>query len=433
MSKPYCVISAPVDCYSGYSSRSRDFVKALYELKKDEWEIQVLSQRWGNTPWGYLTDHYDWTWMTGLIIPNNQLQKQPDYWFMITIPSEFQPIGRLANIGVTAGIETTVCDPSWIEGINKMDLTLVSSNHAKRVFETSAFEQRDQQNKVVSQVKLQKPVEVLFEGVDLNRYVALEKDHIHPTKLIKSIDETVKEDFNFLLVGHWLQGEIGEDRKNIGATIRTFLNTFKNKKKKPGLILKSSSVGSSIMDRYAMLDKINAIRKSIDSKDLPNIYLLHGEMEEEDMNNLYNHKKVKAMLFLTKGEGFGRPLLEFCMVKKPIIVSAWSGHMDFIHEEYSVLVGGELTKVHPSAAVQNMILQDSMWFSYNEKDASDKIKNVFENYSKFTDKAKRQTHYAKTNFSFDKMKEALGVVVDKFPRQVPMKLPQLKKIQMPSN
>ena len=431
MSKPYCVVSAPVDCYSGYSSRSRDFVKALYELKKDEWDIQILSQRWGNTPWGYLNDHYDWTWMKALIVPNNQMQKQPDYWFMITVPNEFQPIGKLANIGVTAGIETTVCDASWIEGVNRMDLTLVSSNHAKKVFETSAFEQRDQQNKVISQVRLQKPVQVLFEGVNLNQYVALEQDHIHTTKLVKSLDETVKEDFNFLLVGHWLQGEIGEDRKNIGATIRTFLNTFKNKKKKPGLILKASSVGSCIMDRYTMLEKINSIRRSIDSKDLPNIYLLHGEMDEEDMNNLYNHKKVKAMLFLTKGEGFGRPLLEFCMVKKPIIVSAWSGHMDFIHDEYSVLVGGELTKVHPSAVVQNMILPDSMWFSYNEKDASDKIRNVFENYSKYIDNAKRQAHFAKTNFSFDKMKEELGTVVDKFPRQIPMKLPQLKKIQMP--
>lgn len=433
MSKPYCVISAPIDCYSGYSSRSRDFVKAIYELKKDEWDIQVLSQRWGNTPWGYLNDHYDWTWMKALMIPNNQMQKQPDYWFMITIPSEFQPIGKLANIGVTAGIETTVCDPSWIEGVNRMDMTLVSSNHAKKVFETSAFEQRDQSGKAIGQIRLQKPVQVLFEGVNVEQYVALEQDQIHPTKLVKSLDETVKEDFNFLLVGHWLQGEIGEDRKNIGATIKTFLNTFKNKKKKPGLILKASSVGSCIMDRYAMLEKINSIRRSIDSKDLPNIYLLHGEVEEEDMNNLYNHKKVKAMLFLTKGEGFGRPLLEFCMVKKPIIVSAWSGHMDFIHDEYSILVGGELTKVHASAAVQNMILPESMWFSYNEKDASDKIKNVFENYSKFAANAKRQTHFAKTNFSFEKMKEEIGTVVDKFPKQIPMKLPQLKKIQMPSN
>jgi len=431
MNKPYCVVSCPIDCYSGYSSRSRDFVKALYELKKDEWDIQILSQRWGNTPWGYLTDNSEWTWMKALIAPNNQMQRQPDYWFMITVPNEFQPIGKLANIGVTAGIETTICDASWIEGINRMDLTLVSSNHAKSVFENTAYEQRDQAGKPVSQIRLQKPVSVLFEGVNLNQYFPLAEDDIEPTQLVTSIDDTVKEDFNFLLVGHWLQGDIGEDRKNIGATIRTFLNTFKNKKKKPGLILKSSSVGSCVMDRYTMLEKINSIRRSIDSKDLPNIYLLHGEVADDDMNDLYNHPKVKAMLFLTKGEGFGRPLLEFCVVKKPIIVSSWSGHMDFIHDEYSVLVGGELTKIHPSAVVQNMLLPDSMWFSYNEKDASTKIKDVFENYNKYTENAKRQSHYAKTNFSFDKMKDELLKVVDTFPKQVAMKLPQLKKINVP--
>ena len=49
----------------------------------------------------------------------------------------------------------------------------------------------------------------------------------------------------------------------------------------------------------------------------------------EEMNEIYNHSKIKAMVSLTKGEGFGRPLLEFSLTKKPIMVSGWSGHMDF--------------------------------------------------------------------------------------------------------
>ena len=49
-----------------------------------------------------------------------------------------------------------------------------------------------------------------------------------------------------------------------------------------------------------------------------------------EMNSIYNHSKVKAMVSLTKGEGFGRPLLEFSLSQKPLIVSGWSGHMDFL-------------------------------------------------------------------------------------------------------
>lgn len=430
--KPLAIVSAPVDCYSGYSARSRDFVKALYELKKDEWNIQVLPQRWGSTPWGYLNDHKDWNWIKDLYVPNSQLTQQPDYWFMITVPNEFQGIGKTFNVGITAGIETTVCDPSWIEGLNRMDMTFVSSNHAKQVFETSAFEQRDQSGKPIQQVRLQKPVKVLFEGVDVSKFNFTKSEDL-PSKndMIEALDSTVKEDFNFLLVGHWLPGDIGQDRKNIGATLKLFYNTFKNKKNKPGLILKTSAVGGSILDRDAILEKIDHIRKSIDSKDLPNVYLLHGELEEADMNYLYNHNKVKAMLFLTKGEGYGRPLLEFSLSKKPIITTGWSGHLDFLSKEYSVLVSGELTQVHPSASVKNMILQESLWFSFDEKDAEEKIKLVYQKYDKYSELAKRQAYFSKSNFSLDAMKEALSKEVESFPKSVGLKLPQLKKIGLP--
>jgi hypothetical protein len=109
----------------------------------------------------------------------------------------------------------------------------------------------------------------------------------------------------------------------MGYTIKSFLETFKNKPKgkRPALILKvQAGSGTSIMDREELLNRIDAIRKTVKG-DLPNIYLLHGEMSDAEMNELYNHGKVKAMISLTKGEGFGRPLLEFSLVNKPIIAS----------------------------------------------------------------------------------------------------------------
>ena len=250
------------------------------------------------------------------------------------------------------------------------------------------------------------------------------------TDLVTTLDE-IPESFCFLFVGHWLQGDLGEDRKNLGLTIKTFLETFKDQSKKPALILKTAKGTNSIMDRDEILEKIDAIRKTVKAKELPNIYLLHGDLDDDDMNNLYNHYKVKAMLYLTKGEGFGRPLAEYYMSKKPALVSAWSGHMDFCSPEYAVLVQGELTDIHPSAQAQNMLIQGSKWFSANMKYAADKMKDMFENYNKYVDTAKRQSYFVKTNFSFEAMKTKLGTYLEAVPKPVALKLPKLTKINLP--
>ena len=427
MIKPLAVISCPILTSSGYGARSYDFVKALYESKKDEWDVKVIPQRWGNTAW-HSVEEEKYQWIKPLVI--NQLTQQPDLWIQITVPNEFQPVGKY-NIGVTAGIETTLCDPSWIDGCNRMNLTLVSSQHAKKVFEESTFNQQDQNTgQVIRHIKLERPVDVLFEGIDLTKYLFIEDSEIPETDLVAALD-SIPEAFCYLFVGHWLPGVIGEDRKNLGLTIKTFLETFKGKKKKPALILKTSRGTNSIMDRDSILESLDAIRKEVDSKDLPNIYLIHGDLSDEDMNYLYNHNKVKAMLYLTKGEGFGRPLAEFFMSKKPAIVSAWSGHMDFCSLEYGVFVPGELTDIHPSAQAQNMLIQGSKWFTANMKFAAEKMVDMFENYAKYTDNAKRQSHYVKTTFSYDAMKTKLSTILEVVPKPVALKLPTLKKIELP--
>jgi hypothetical protein len=413
---------------SGYGARSRDIVKAL--IKHDKYDIKVISQRWGSTPFGALDrNNPEDQKILSLIWNQPQLPFQPDIWIQITVPNEFQAVGK-HNIGITAGIETTLCDVSWIEGCNRMNLVLVSSNHAKQVFQNTSFEKKDKNtNQTVEIVKLTKPVEVLFEGVDLTKYNYV-PDDLLDGELVETLDE-IEEEFCYLFVGHWLQGVLGEDRKNVGYLIKAFFETFKNKKVRPALILKTNSATCSIMDREDILKKIDEVRKTVKG-DLPNVYLLHGELEDRDVNQLYNHPKVKAMVSLTKGEGFGRPLLEFSLTKKPIIASAWSGHLDFLNPEWSVLVGGELKPVHPSAVVQNMILDQSQWFSPNEAETGAKLKDVYENYKKYIEPAKRQAFKSRTEFSFDKMVDVLDTILTStVPKQAefkPLALPKLKKI-----
>jgi glycosyltransferase involved in cell wall biosynthesis len=422
--KPLFIISSPFDTYSGYGARSRDLIKAIIETNK--YNVRLLSQRWGNTPFGFCNDNSEWKHLYDLVLLNNQLPQQPEIWAQVTIPNEFQPIGKF-NIGFTAGIETTMCAGDWLEGMNRMDLNIVSSEHSKKVFVETQFEKRNKQtNALEGHVKLEKPIEVLFEGADTNIYKVIDTPC--------SLNIQIKEKFAYLFVGHWMQGDLGEDRKNVGLLIKAFFETFKNKTNKPALILKTSQVGSSYMDREEILKKIKQIRKTVNSKNLPNVYLLHGDFTDEEMNELYNHSKVKAMISLTKGEGFGRPLLEFTLVKKPLITTGWSGQMDFLNPEFNNLIGGQLTNVHPSAANQ-WLLAESQWISPDHGQIGYYLKDVFENYKNYTDKAKRQAFKSKNEFSWNKMKDKVDNLftnyIPEFPKQVEIKLPQLKKIELP--
>ena len=421
------IVSCPIDTYSGYGSRSRDFIKALVEL--DKYNIKVLPQRWGNTAWGFIDDHEEkWGFLKPLLI--KELKEQPDIWCQITVPNEYQKIGKY-NIGLTAGIETTVCAPQWIEGLNRMDLNLVSSEHTKKVFETTGYERKNEQGQVIGHVKLEKPVHVLMEGANLDIYKPLSRKELQYKDLFNDIN-SIPEDFAFLFMGHWMQGDIGEDRKNVGLLIKMFYEMFKNKKKTPALILKSSIVNASYMGRRELLKRINTIRNSVGAKRLPNIYVVHGDFNDREINELYNHPKIKAMISLTKGEGFGRPLLEFSLINKPIIASAWSGQMDFLHPEYTALVGGSLKPIHTSAQVKDMLVENSEWFSPDHQSSISLINNIFQNYKDWKVKAKRQGYHARTNFSFSKMKEILGNILDEnipeIAQQVQLKLPKLKKI-----
>ena len=374
--------------------------------------------------------------LKSLINRTGQLPHQPDVWIQITVPNEFQAVGKY-NIGVTAGIETTLCDIEFINGCNRMDVTLVSSNHTKQVLLASEYQERTQTGQVVRNIRVQKPIEVLFEGVDLNKYFFIPAEKKNKTPLTERLDR-IEEDFCYLYVGHWLQGDIGEDRKNTGMLVKTFLETFKGKKKRPALILKTSMGSASIMDRDEILRRIDIIRTAVEptwrysKSTLPEVYLLHGDFEDTDINDLYNHPKVKAFITLTKGEGFGRPLAEFCLSKKPMIAPNWSGHTDFLHPDYSVLLPGTLTPVHPSAFSKGLIIEGSSWFSVDPKATTKALEDVFENYSKYEVPGKRQGHKIKTEFSYDNMVFLLNTYLQQYIPQRPKQvLPALKKIELP--
>ena len=425
MNKPTLVFQGPCMTRSGYGEHCRDLLKSL--RKMDKYDIKIIPLRWGNTPQNQVDPSTDFgKWMLERVI--TEVTEKPDVFMQVSVANEFEPKGHY-NVGVTAGVETTICPKDFIDGGNKMNLIIVPSEFTKQVMTTTVYQQKDTQTgQIVSEIRLTTPVEVLFEGVDTE---------IFSKGSGKDVLANVKEDFNFLIVGHWLRGNLGQDRKDIGMVIRTLATVFQYlpKEKRPGIIIKTSHAGFSVIDREATREKIESVVKSFGDK-CPSIYLMHGDLEETDMSNLYHHPKVKAMVSFAKGEGYGRPMAEFTLTGKPIIASGWSGQIDFLPADNAVLLEGQLTQVDESAADQ-FCMREAQWFTVNYSAAANKLYDVYNKYDTYISKSKGLRENTLANFTLDKMHEKFIKLLDdkvkQQPKLVPFNLPKFNtsKIQLP--
>ena len=414
--KPKVLVTAPVGTRSGYGSRSRDITRALINM--NEYDVIVNPVPWGNTPQNALVldDPEDRKIIDRFITE----EFEPDIHIHIVVPNEFTPLGKY-NIGITAGLEATAIPQSWIDGINRMNLVLASSNFSAEVMRSTQYTH----NESGQILKANTPIVVLFEGADLQKF----KRTNSCSKVLADHMKTVKEDWNFLFVGHWLQGAIGDDRKDVGTLVRMFLEQFKSKER-VGLILKTSGATTSVMDRADILDKIDIIRTAVDNDDLPNIYLLHADLFDSEMNDLYNHPKVKAHITLTHGEGFGRPLLEACLSEKPVMAPNFSGHVDFLHPKHSILLPGAVTQVSKSSFQEGLYVEGMSWFTANLEHTVKMMRGVRANYRKYKLSAKKLAKINRVKFSMGAMQNKLQTLLKSnlptFTETVAVDLPKLK-------
>ena len=420
MSKPLLIYQAPVATRSGYGDHARDILKSIFEY--DKFDVITIPTRWGNTPQNQINPQTDFGQKL-LSTVGKQVTKQPEVHIQMTVPNEFQKKGKF-SIGITAGIESTLAPKDWIDGCNRMDLIIVPSEFSKKVLEGTVYDEKNKQTgQVIRQFKITKPIVVLHEGVDLSTYLKPKTD----VDVLEGIDS----DWNYLFTGHWLKGDLGKDRKDVGMMIQTFCTVFKNtsKKKQPGLILKTSSAGFSVMDRETISQKIKDITKPFGDK-CPPIHLLFGDLTDEQMASLYHHPKVKAMVSFTKGEGYGRPLCEFTLTGKPILATKWSGHVDFLPEKHTDFLEGAIEEIHQSVADQ-FLLKEAKWFQVNYSYAASILEKVFKNYKTHLTKSKGFVDNTKKNFSLQAMHDKFKVIMDeyvKLPEFVSLKLPEIKKL-----
>ena len=437
--KKLVLICAPVSSRSGYGAHSRDLVQSFIE--HDKYDIKILDVRWGDCPRNALdVNNPKDKKIIDCYLTSPQMDRQPDIYIDIRIPNEFETYGKF-NIGITAGVETTAVSNAWLDGCNKMDLIIVPSEHTKSGFVSSVWDKiqpgpNGQQQKV-GEVRCEKPIEVLFEGADEDIYKPLNHTEID-TEFFDWLNDEVPEKFAFLHVGQWTKGGYGEDRKDISRMIKVFCETFANQKKQPALIMKTNGATYSIMDREEILHKIQKVKQRFPKDwNLPNIYVLHGDLTDEEMNYLYNHPKVKAMVSFTHGEGFGRPLLEATMAGLPVMASGWSGQVDFLSDENSFLIPGKLTQVPKSMLWKDIIIEQAQWFEVDELKASNILSHIFTNQDEAKSKAKKLMDINRSKFTLNNMSKDLDKIMSKFiesaPQQVGLNLnlPKLKRMDKP--
>ena len=427
------VMIAPFNTRSGYGDHARSIYYSI--MDREDLDIKCLDVKWGSTPRNHLRPEVKrHQKLLSSFTTQDQITSQPDLLIDIRIPNEFMNGGKV-NIGITAGVETNVVSPEFLDGMNKMSLNIVPSKFTAETFNKTTYDKMedkpDGQKEKVGEIKNEKPIAVLFEGVDTDAYCPKQKHELEKG-LYNDLDKLIKEDFAYLHVGQWGQAGFGEDRKNIGVLIKSFLKAFSNIPNPPALVLKTNGANFSVLDKVDIKKRIQSVKDMFEGVDLPNIYLIHGDLTIEEMSTLYNHPKIAAFITCTHGEGFGRPMLEATCCDLPVIATKWSGHLDFLTDAESMLIDGFLKPVPKSALWKPIIVEPSKWFDVNEADVVRKIRTFHKKRKLIQKKATRLGKANRRKFSLTAMAIEFNKIIDQalqsVPQPVSLKLPKLKKV-----
>ena len=427
------VMIAPFNTRSGYGDHARSIYYSI--MDREDLDIKCLDVKWGSTPRNHLRPEVKrHQKLLSSFTTQDKITSQPDLLIDIRIPNEFMDGGKV-NIGITAGVETNVVSPEFLAGMNKMSLNIVPSKFTADTFTKTTYDKMEDrpngQKEKIGVIKNEKPIGVLFEGVDTDVYCPKQKHELEKG-LYNDLDKLIKEDFAYLHVGQWGQQGFGEDRKNIGVLIKSFLKAFSNIPNPPALVLKTNGANFSVLDKADIKKRIQHVKDMFEGVDLPNIYLIHGDLTIEEMSTLYNHPKIAAFITCTHGEGFGRPMLEATCCDLPVIAPKWSGHMDFLTDAESMLIDGFLKPVPKSAIWKPIIVEPSKWFDVNEADVVRKIRTFHKKRKLIQKKATRLGKKNRREFSLTAMAIEFNKIIDQalqsVPQPVSLKLPKLKKV-----
>ncbi len=365
------LLRAPVLTESGYGVHARQIARWLLQ-KPVELSVQTLP--WGDTPWIIDPDREDGL-IKQLMDRTNIQRPVHDVTFQLQLPNEWKAELGHFNVGVTAAVETDRCNPEWIPCCNRMDLVVVPSEHTKKVLMASG--------------KIEKPVIVIPESFA----DACAKD-------VPPVDIDISTPFNFLVFGQLTGNNPRNDRKNIFWTIKWLCDVFKNDSQ-VGIVIKTNTGRMTKIDKKICTDMFKQILKEARPGPNPKFHLIHGMMTDDDVAGLYRHPKIKALVTLTRGEGFGLPILEAAASGLPVIATNWSGHMDFMQMGKFVNIDYELKEIDPSRVDNKIFMKGSRWAEVVEDDFKRRIKKFRDSSSVPREWAAELQKKVHQSFSFE--------------------------------
>ena len=395
------LVRGPALTRSGYGEHVRFVLRSLRQLESDI-DLYVIPVGWGQTGW-VIDNNEERDWLDALIkkttVAVREKQTQFDVSIQVTIPNEWEKLAPV-NIGVTAGIETTKISPQWVEKSNMMDLVIVPSEHSKDIMvDTTHHITVTKTDQVIDNYRCTTPVEVVS----------------YPVKKFKDLDLDLKlnTDFNFLAVAQW------GPRKNIVNCIQWFIEEFIDQE--VGLVLKTNLTKNSLLDRKKITNILKNVLAKEDYKNRKcKIYLLHGDMTDQEIHQLYRNPKIKAFLTTTHGEGFGLPLFEAAYEGMPIIAPNWSGHVDFLHmpiknkkgkvknKAMFSKVDHKLQLIQKEAVWDGVIQADSMWCYPDQGSFKIKMREIYKDYGRFKKQAIDLQKYLLDNLTADQQYEKMN-------------------------
>tara|TARA_R110002020_G_scaffold93344_2_gene225253 strand:- start:32746 stop:33993 length:1248 start_codon:yes stop_codon:yes gene_type:complete len=375
--KKKILLKGPLLTRSGYGEQSRFALRALRN-RSDTFDVYIQPLNWGVTSW-LIENNEERQWIDQAIektIGFIQQGGQFDMSLQITIPNEWEKLAPV-NIGYTAGIEATKVAPQWLEKCNLMDKIITISNFSKSAFEQTSYEAVEQQTGRKIELKNITPLAVV--NYPVKNYNDL-----------PSLDLDLDYDFNFLIVAQF------GVRKNLENTIKWFIEEFKNDE--VGLVVKTNLAKNCLMDREAVMQKMkHLVNKTKDTK--CKVYLLHGDMTDEEIHSLYNHSKLKAMVSLPHGEGFGLPMFEAAYSGMPIVATGWSGQLDYLVDENSkeqfYNVSYDIQPIQNNAVWDGVLIKEAMWSFPRESSAKTQMRRCYEDVCEGRGIASTSRQYAK--------------------------------------
>ena len=382
------VVRGPALSQSGYGEHTRFVLRSL-RSRPELFDVYLFNTPWGATSWVW-EDNEERRWIDGVLqktIEYGQRGGQFDVSLQVTIPNEWEKMAPI-NIGVTAGIETTKIAPVWVEKSMQMDKIIVVSEHAKHGFENTEYQAENKQTGEQFIAKVTCPIDVVGYPVK----------EIVPEKL----DIDLKDDFNFLAIGTWII------RKNLENTIKWFVEEFYDQE--IGLVVKTSLAKNCLRDREAAHIRLKSLLDEYKDRKC-SIYMLHGDMTEQEITGLYQHPKIKAFISIAHGEGFGLPMFEAAYNALPVVSPAWGGQCDFLYMPVKnksgktkntpmfTMVPYDIKPIQKEAHWEGVLQTDSQWCYAKEWAYKKSLRSVVKEYGSVKSKAKKLQKYIKNNFS----------------------------------